>query len=225
MTLIRSNTPAMRGYYAGFVSRAIAFIIDLLLVVIVQFLFIVIARLIFNFLGIDSIFRLLDNWFTPGSNGISNPFRMVVTWVATFLGGMVFFGIYVAVAWTLIDKTIGQALLGLRVLRSNGDHLTFRKAIRRAVCLIVAALPLFLGFLWVLVDDRRQGWHDKLADTVVVYDWEARLGSRLKEWLARQQDQHLAPSTERVESPPAGARPAVDSEPTPDGLATPSQKG
>ncbi|MBX3651771.1 MAG: RDD family protein [Burkholderiales bacterium] len=33
---------------------------------------------------------------------------------------------------------------------------------------IASALPLFLGFIWVGIDKRKQGWHDKLAGTVVI---------------------------------------------------------
>jgi uncharacterized RDD family membrane protein YckC len=40
--------------------------------------------------------------------------------------------------------------------------------------LVLAALPLYLGFLWSLVDNRRQGLHDKVAGTCVVYAWAAR---------------------------------------------------
>jgi uncharacterized RDD family membrane protein YckC len=32
----------------------------------------------------------------------------------------------------------------------------------------------FLGFLWILIDNRRQGWHDKMAGTCVIYNWPAR---------------------------------------------------
>lgn len=64
---------------------------------------------------------------------------------------------------------------------------------RRVLGYYISFLALFLGFLWVLVDDRRQGWHDKIADTIVVYDWEARLGKRMREWLARRQIEREAP--------------------------------
>jgi hypothetical protein len=38
---------------------------------------------------------------------------------------------------------------------------------------------LGIGFLWVLVDDRRMGWHDKLARTCVIYSWKAVQNQRL----------------------------------------------
>jgi uncharacterized RDD family membrane protein YckC len=113
------------------------------------------------------------------------------------------FIVYVIFLWLLVDKTIGQALLGLRVVRVDGRALTLGPAIRRVVGMYIAILPLFLGFLWVLIDDRRQGWHDKIADTVVVYDWEARLGRRLRQWLARQQASHGASTAAPPAEPPS----------------------
>jgi uncharacterized RDD family membrane protein YckC len=36
----------------------------------------------------------------------------------------------------------------------------------------------FLGFLWIFVDRRRQGWHDKIANTYVIYTWAAKPDER-----------------------------------------------
>lgn len=188
MTIIHNTPPdiQLRGYYAGFVSRAIALIIDLVVLVTLQFVYVFIIRLIFNFLGFSSIREPLAQ-LNQGTTSVASPVVILITWTVAFLGSMFFFGLYVSVCWTLIDRTLGQAFIGLRVLRTNGEKLTFRRSIKRAVGLILSALPFFVGFLWVLVDDRRQGWHDKLADTIVVYDWDARLGKKVREWLARQQ--------------------------------------
>ena len=46
--------------------------------------------------------------------------------------------------------------------------------IRRLLGYLVSTGSLGMGFLWMLIDDRRQGWHDKIAGTCVVYSWEAR---------------------------------------------------
>jgi uncharacterized RDD family membrane protein YckC len=70
--------------------------------------------------------------------------------------------------------TIGKALIGLRVVRMDGLPLTFGRSSRRYVAFLLSALPLFLGLLWVIIDDRRQGWHDKLSNTCVIYDWPAQ---------------------------------------------------
>lgn len=176
--------PSLRGHYAGFVTRTTAFIIDFLLVVTMQVVVLLIIRLLLDFFGLGDLARAL---FEPSKAAV-DPSLLVTSlrWTLLVFGSNLLFDAYMITGWLLVDRTVGQALLGLRVRRSDGHPLTFGPAIRRVIGYYVSILPLFLGFLWVLVDDRRQGWHDKLADTVVVYDWDARLGRRLREWLARQ---------------------------------------
>ena len=45
-----------------------------------------------------------------------------------------------------------------------------RQAFIRFVAYLASMLPLMLGFLWVLKDSRKQGFHDKIANTVVLYN-------------------------------------------------------
>ncbi len=175
---------SLRGHYAGFVTRAVAFIIDFLLVVTTQIVVLLILRLLLQFFGLSSLAEAL---FYP-DEAVVDPSVMVTAtrWSILVIGSNLLFDAYMIAGWLLVDRTIGQAALGLRVRRSDGRPLTIGPAIRRVIGYYLSMLPLFLGFLWVLVDDRRQGWHDKLADTVVIYDWEARLGRRLRQWMARQ---------------------------------------
>jgi len=176
--------PSLRGHYAGFVTRAIAFVIDFLLVVATQVLVLLITRLLLQFFGLGELARAL---FEPSETAVEPSLLVTgLRWTLLVFGSNLLFDAYMVVGWLLVDRTIGQAALGLRVRRSDGRPLTLGPAIRRVIGYYLSILPLFLGFLWVLVDDRRQGWHDKIADTVVVYDWEARLGKRLREWLARK---------------------------------------
>ena len=58
----------------------------------------------------------------------------------------------------------------MRVVRTDGKRLKFGNALRRSLGYIVSGI-LFLGYLWILFDNRRQGFHDKLAGTMVVYSW------------------------------------------------------
>ena len=60
--------------------------------------------------------------------------------------------------------------MGIRVVCTDGTRVRFGNAIRRQIGYFISA-TLFLGYLWILVDNRRQGWHDKLAGTMVVYSW------------------------------------------------------
>jgi hypothetical protein len=49
----------------------------------------------------------------------------------------------------------------------------------------LSTIPMGLGYFAVLGDDKRQGWHDKIARTCVIYSWEARQNSRLIERVRR----------------------------------------
>jgi uncharacterized RDD family membrane protein YckC len=65
--------------------------------------------------------------------------------------------------------TPAKRLLGLRVAdAASGGQIGYRRATIRRVGYLVGGLALYIGWLWMLVDPRRQAWHDKLADTVVV---------------------------------------------------------
>lgn len=78
--------------------------------------------------------------------------------------------------WWCCQGTPGKLLLGCRVVDARtGGRPHLWQAIVRLLGYAVSALPLGLGFLWILWDRRRQGWHDKLARTVVVDDDDALL--------------------------------------------------
>lgn len=190
MTQFSNPLPSLRGFYAGFVTRSIAFAIDLILIAVTQITILFLVRLLLDFFGLDQLARAI---FEPTETTNVSVFITITRWVIAFIGSGFLFALYSISMWLLVDKTLGQALLGLRVLRTDGRPLTLGPAVRRVLGYYISFLALFLGFLWVLVDDRRQGWHDKIADTIVVYDWEARLGKRMREWLARRQAEREAP--------------------------------
>jgi uncharacterized RDD family membrane protein YckC len=56
----------------------------------------------------------------------------------------------------------------MKVIRVDGSALDLGRAIARYAGYLVSIIPLFLGFIWIAFDARKQGWHDKIADTVVV---------------------------------------------------------
>lgn len=75
--------------------------------------------------------------------------------------------LYFIVSWARSGQTIGKALTGMRVVRADGYPLGYGKAFVRYVGYIISALVFSLGFLWIGFDSRRQGWHDKIAGTLV----------------------------------------------------------
>jgi uncharacterized RDD family membrane protein YckC len=136
---------------AGFISRLEAFVIDLVVLTISGVAATWIFELIFRFFMLNRIFSNL------GSLQYSS-----VIFVILILAYYLYF-------WGLLGYTPGKFLLGLRIVRRDGRKLSIGRAFLRFFGYWVSALPLFLGFAWIIFDRRRQGWHDKLADTQVIY--------------------------------------------------------
>ena len=71
--------------------------------------------------------------------------------------------------WLRFLGTPGKMALKLRVVDARtGNKLSVGQAIGRYFAYILSILPFGLGFIWIGIDSRKQGWHDKLAGTVVI---------------------------------------------------------
>ena len=71
--------------------------------------------------------------------------------------------------WTSSGSTPGKMVMGLKVVNGEtGQLLDPGTAILRYVGYIVSSIPFYLGFLWVLWDPNKEGWHDKIAKTRVI---------------------------------------------------------
>jgi uncharacterized RDD family membrane protein YckC len=77
---------------------------------------------------------------------------------------------YFVVFWSTTGQTPGNRLMRIRVRCSEADEsLRPRWALVRLVALVLAAIPLLLGFLPILLNDRRRGLQDLLGRSVVVH--------------------------------------------------------
>ena len=74
-----------------------------------------------------------------------------------------------------MGQTPGKAVIGLRVVGTDGNRLTLIRAIIRTLGYTISAIPLFLGYFMILLDNRRQALHDKMANSYVIYTWDARM--------------------------------------------------
>jgi uncharacterized RDD family membrane protein YckC len=70
--------------------------------------------------------------------------------------------------WAWKGTTIGGIVLGLKVVRMDGQPLTFTVALVRALATAFATIVVLLGILWIAWDKDKQGWHDKIAGTIVL---------------------------------------------------------
>ena len=86
----------------------------------------------------------------------------VVAWTLV-VGG------YFTLFWTATGQTPGMRMMHLRVVTAKGEPLHFVRSLVRVVGLGLAIIPLFAGFLPVLVDDRRRALQDWMARTVVLH--------------------------------------------------------
>jgi uncharacterized RDD family membrane protein YckC len=142
---------AGRPAYAGLVTRSVAFFTDLVVINAIAFAIGVGAGLVASVLS-------------------ANDLKVGFDEVLAAIGGLTLLAsVYLVAFWTLLGQTPGMWLMHLAVLPVRGERVGLFRAVLRLVGLVVAGLPLGLGFLWILVDDRRQGWQDKLARTIVVY--------------------------------------------------------
>jgi uncharacterized RDD family membrane protein YckC len=75
---------------------------------------------------------------------------------------------YFAGMWAWKGTTVGGIVLKLHVVRCDGQPMTFVVALVRSLAAAFSVIVLFLGFLWIAWDRDKQGWHDKIAGTIVV---------------------------------------------------------
>lgn len=77
--------------------------------------------------------------------------------------------VYYVAMTAAFGATLGKMALGMRVADADGNRPGFGAVVMREVVgKIVSGLVILIGFFWILVDDRRQGWHDKIGGTFVV---------------------------------------------------------
>jgi len=81
---------------------------------------------------------------------------------------IVVLAIYGAVMWKLRGTTVGGIVFDLHVVRVDGRPVDWETAIVRALGCFLSLFVVFLGFIWIALDDNHQAWHDKIAGTVVV---------------------------------------------------------
>lgn len=144
--------------YAGVVTRLIALAIDA-------------AILNFTLLGLTTLLALLFNAVTGENPGT---LQAALAGAGAWVFGSV---LYLTTFWSLTGATPGMRFASLELQDASapgGGHIGFRRGIRRMVGMVLGAIPFLAGYFAVMLNDRRRGFHDRLADTVVVYTEKPR---------------------------------------------------
>jgi uncharacterized RDD family membrane protein YckC len=92
-------------------------------------------------------------------------FLAPVIWVTS---GLVISVAYWLGFWVWRGQTPGKMALAIKVIRTDSSPVKWQCALCRFLGYIVSVVTLFIGFIWIAFDGRKQGIHDKIADTYVV---------------------------------------------------------
>jgi len=136
-----------RSQPATFGQRLMAFLIDAMIFIIV-----------------GGMIGLIGFWFT-GRFLITSP--NAGRWFWIIWGALaVSMTVYTAVMTSMSGQTFGKQITQIIVLKPDGHILDWQTSSLRTFMAIFSALPLGLGFLWMLWDPKGRTWHDNIADTM-----------------------------------------------------------
>lgn len=132
--------------YVGFWARLGATLIDTILMIIILY----------------PLLTMLYGWaYWDSEKIVQGPLDLLLSWVLPALVTILF--------WRNKAGTPGKMAIGARIVDADtGTTPATRQLIVRYVGYYLSAIPLCLGFFWIAFDAKKQGWHDKLANTVVV---------------------------------------------------------
>jgi uncharacterized RDD family membrane protein YckC len=132
-------TAAVSGAKAGFWIRFVAIFVDGIILAVV-----------------NVIINAALNSNTTGRTGLQT------------LLGLVYYVYFWSSNSPWPGQTVGNKLLNIRVVKTDGSDLSITTALIRYVGLFISVLCLFIGVIWAAFDPNKQGWHDKIAGTYVI---------------------------------------------------------
>lgn len=138
--------PMAGWHYAGFWVRFLAFVLD---------------GIVLGILG-----AVLTPFSGPQFTATGTNFEVHAgaNALGTLLGLVYFIGF-----WSWRGQTVGMMPFNMQVVNvADGKRIDVVRGLLRYVGIIISIIPLFLGLIWAAFDPRKQGWHDKMAQTVVI---------------------------------------------------------
>ena len=142
--------------WGGFMRRAWAFLIDAVVLILLG--------TVMGGLSLIGYKVGLTAHGRPVTLQNAMPLMVMLTW-----GWMGLATVYFVMFHGMEGKTIGKWMLGLRVVGTEDRRVTYKQAFLRWLGMVGFA-PIGLGFLWVIWNREKRGWHDFLARTWVIRD-------------------------------------------------------
>jgi uncharacterized RDD family membrane protein YckC len=132
--------------YAGFWIRVWASIIDTILIAVIT---------------IPILLAIYGTQYFESENLVQGPMDFLISWVLPAIAIILF--------WIYRAATPGKMAISAKIVDvQTGGQPSTGQLVGRYFAYFISALPLGLGIFWVAFDKKKQGWHDKLAGTVVV---------------------------------------------------------
>ena len=132
--------------YAGFWLRVGAALVDTIIIIMVT---LPLTYLVYGSAMLEKQGHVMGGW------------DFVINWLLPTVA--------VIVLWYCKGATPGKMVTAMKVVdEKTGLTPGLGQSVIRYFAYLVSMLPLFLGFFWIAVDKKKQGWHDKIAKTVVV---------------------------------------------------------
>ena len=151
----RPAGPAPGVEFGDFGPRLLDYVIDGLLVG---------AVVVIGYLS-WAVISLVSGGFANDTIGVGSAIWLVILTVGVVVIGLAYFPYF----WARDGATPGMKMMGLRVVRDHdGGPISGGQAILRLVGYWISGAVLYLGYIWILIDKRRRGWHDLIAGTVVI---------------------------------------------------------
>ena len=140
--------------YGGFWLRFVAYIIDAIVMVAVQYVILMV-------LGLD---EALTGGFSEETATLSAGQSLTANVISIVLGWL-YFAVLESGSW---QATLGKKALGMVVTDVDGQRISFLRATGRYFGKIVSSIILLIGFIMIAFTERKQGLHDMMAGTLVV---------------------------------------------------------
>lgn len=130
--------------YSSSFKRFIAFVIDALIIR----------------MGVTILFGVLADYELFDVHNLFNRNTFIIELIM-----MVYFVACESSTW---QGTLGKKILGMKVVDESFGRISAKTALVRYLTKYLSTFVFALGYIWIIFDSKKQGWHDKLAKTFVI---------------------------------------------------------